>query len=130
MRNELRYGNLVLLRGNVSRVIEILFDEVQIHVIDEKDYAYQRYRDLSPIPLTEKVVEACGFERREIHEYYYYENGKIILLDFEDYFYCDMLDQNLIETPFRSLHQLQNFYFLLTGTELQIDNEKLNEAVK
>lgn len=136
--NELRIGNQLFIPGLDRYVIVcgiykgyfrcedsdgVLFDEsVRIYYL--------------PIPLTPSILEAAGFEKRRDGEYLYsidldkhisivVNNNNIFPMLLQDAEFSggelNVYSCNLINY----LHQLQNLYFALTGTELEIDVEKL-----
>src|SRR5579872_703276 len=103
--NELRIGNLVLDSSKNTTIIESIIPE----------HARIRFG----IPLTEEWLKRMGFEQSEredsalVHKesslpiwsndeggFYYIDNEIIIYLDY--------------------VHQIQNFFFIATGTELTI----------
>lgn len=82
------------------------------------------FENRSPIPLTPDILVKCGFEIVEfkVHEYrldihrswiMVVKNGEFNLHDAQDEFYSNYI-------PIKSLHQLQNLYYSLTGKELEI----------
>jgi len=120
--NELRIGNWVISHSNNH--------QHQISALDINDIDL-KYKTRHSIPLTPEILEKCGFIKNELErgnqkEGYYYG------LDLSSEKYCDL---GLIEGDkngmcevflfpydnffrFKYLHQLQNIYFALTGTEL------------
>ena len=126
--NELRIGNLVLSNnplyrkdwlGKVLSVLEIKDESVSVVAIDELPYAFtggQFLKYIDPIPLTEEILLKCGFSSpingwytspNKTLEFGFNGEGKLILMDW------------FLEIT--SLHQLQNLYFALTNTELEIN---------
>ena len=112
---ELRVGNLVLNDGIWYR----------INPIDIYNHSVNLDSGFEPIELTEDIlVKKCGFENH---------NGKILMsihdsifsgIIFVEYYKglkkwnLDIGDINI--TMINYLHQLQNFYFVLTGEELDV----------
>lgn len=109
--NELRIGNLVYDP----------FDHCSVSILDI-DFIAEHLKTFKPIPLTEEWLLKFGFVKGESHEtgaiYYNYDiddkryhvkmyNGKAT-------FDIDWL------IPCEYVHQLQNLFFALTGTELAI----------
>lgn len=118
---ELRIGNWVNYLGTPSEILT----GAQI----DKNYA-----QLTPIPLTPEILEACGFEKRfingQFYEYYLectppgYKKSKTHKLSYYD---CRGLremewkpfDSGVVHAfPCQYLHQLQNIFFMITGSEL------------
>ena len=109
--NELRIGNLVNFEGDIMSVTS-----GDIHYFDENLDSF------SPIPLTPEILEKAGFKHltdgvyelaTETLSICYDEHG--IDIAFKD----DMIATDL--DHIKSLHQLQNLYFALTGEELPIE---------
>lgn len=76
-----------------------------------------------PIPLTEEILLKCGFVNIESKNIYklYLPNDNQLLIGFnfqsELRLYYKVFNVDLVEI--KSLHQLQNLYFALTGKELE-----------
>jgi ribosome biogenesis SPOUT family RNA methylase Rps3 len=121
--NELRIGNWVLTPDGSVQITDIF--NGGINLSDDKYEAYPEYSmdRVSPIPLTESILEAAGFE-----------NGKIDfqydVLEIEDgnaFLYNEYEGGGSYCFPCQYLHQLQNLYHALTGTELKVSlTEKVN----
>ena len=118
--NELRFGNWINYRN-----IQIPVTMIGQYGIQSKN-GYKLINakfvttDLTPIPLTPEILEACGFEEQEngwhklnICEHY-------INLFFESLAKAELSISGLgMKMPhIRHLHQLQNLYHALTGEEL------------
>jgi hypothetical protein len=131
-KNELRYGNWVTCYGNTFQVGVI--DETYIEWLG-KDEGGFAYKDLQPIPLAPEILEKSGFKFgvNENGTYYVDLNGidqqlEIVLsgdgfypqlvqapeLSCED---CQVIPLNKID----AVHQLQNLYYALCGSELTIN---------
>jgi len=122
--------------GNYYKCFDGTIDGYRIHQIVLRDFAYigdaggdfGNY-GFKPIPLTEEWLIKFGFEKKK-HIYpdnsksfdYWFNSwyvrfdidiGIIIIgrLHFQDYQYLDNI---------KHVHQLQNLYFALTGTELKL----------
>lgn len=124
--NELRIGNWVQMQDvpNGSEMPGSMFQWDSAHWWDVET-SRLRVSMLNPIPLTPEILEKCGFHKH---------NNAWVLDDFsetdynKDFFTIwNIHDGNyhLNTTNFpvelHSLHQLQNLYFALTGTELNIE---------
>jgi hypothetical protein len=125
--NELRKNNLVDWNGEIAKISQLLELEV-VFKCGETDL----YTALKPIPLTEEILLKCGFELNEdLGDMKYYQipnekRGFGVCFDHDEIvFYLFNIKgiTNLIydESFFQHLHQLQNLYFALTGTELEIN---------
>ena len=98
--NELRVGNWVLEDGEYKKLKSMWdFDDID---------------DFDPIPLTEEILLKCGFERNHYGGLYLLSKFDFDLTK-EGYFLVDN-----VRVHCKHLHQLQNLYFALTGTELKI----------
>lgn len=80
--------------------------------------------ELEPIPLTPEILEAAGFERGCP----YSKNGwtapeqAFFFEDDNNFDPREMSSGRVFSVEIKHLHQLQNLYFALTGTELTIKN--------
>lgn len=103
--NELRVGNWVRL-GEYS--------DVQVKVISE-----DVPNDFSPIHLTPDILGKAGFRqaRKPNEDYYSFSPFAIKVAEDRNIFILSGGDSYNI----KSLHQLQNLYFALTGQELIIN---------
>lgn len=94
----------------------------------------------SPIELTEDVLMACGFSDADYKDGYIgteFRSGNGVILDFvltkpfvkgewNKTYTFDLPEHRFTEIPY--LHELQDLFRILTGKELQIDLEKLNQT--
>jgi hypothetical protein len=114
--NELRRGNIIRNGNFPIFVLEILHNGVTYDSLDGKEVAaFCEYKYLSPQELSSQLLEQCGFEfylaqRRECFR--------------KDTFYLHKTQRNGyrygVNTHIKYLHQLQNLYFALTGSEITI----------
>ncbi|MDR3712419.1 MAG: hypothetical protein P4L51_06360 [Puia sp.] len=140
---ELRYGNKVFnSKGEIITVQQILCSTIiydtQMNIsaelapvkgFYESSYSSQmvevvkeaEYQEIDPILLTPGILEKCGF-RNFIREEWIVTYGNNSHADFE--FTSDGLRLRH-PTPSRVsilyLHQLQNFFFAVTGLELEVN---------
>lgn len=118
--NELRIGNLVF-----HPIVDTVFE------ISREDFAYHRglsnVEHYRPIPLTEEWLLKFGFDTKKLNPHIYdieargefFSINKRINKDsFEVSFYTYYEDVNF--ENFKYVHQLQNLYFALTNTELEV----------
>lgn len=134
---ELRIGNKFLNeQGGIDEVYCIEEGGINWYapLYDPDDKTYEEV--VNPIPLTNDILEKCGFKENTDKSYYwkypnlrYWENkGMTIVLqdgEFRKYNYCEDDFYSTMYPELTSLHQLQNLYFALTNTELTI--EQLNK---
>ncbi len=120
--NELRIGNLIK-EGKVEQ-IDNSIDEV--YYSGDGYYQSTYCCNLNPIPLTEEWLLKFGFEKN-------FENLIEILINKNQSLHFDKTDNcmslyipinhefiYLVFKHIKYVHQLQNLYFSLTGTELEI----------
>jgi hypothetical protein len=118
--NELRIGNLVSLPGVEIEYCEVLeLGKIRANISGGSF----RYHAFLPIPLTEEWLVRFGFEKL-----WYDDNGlKLPYYRFNDPEYVFDLDYEFCYTRedggyirVKSIHQLQNLYFAMTGEELEL----------
>src|SRR5579864_5869204 len=129
---ELRIGTLFnrinkqhkfhLPESDVFKVIELRAFEIAYCHISEKPAQIKKwktipYADLSGIQLTEEWLLKFGFKCTS-GEWYYPETEFGITFN-EDHEPLHIWDASFTDAPIKYVHQLQNLYFALTGTELQ-----------
>lgn len=92
--------------------------------------------DLFPIPLTEQILISSGFKKFS-HEPGYtlgdddeksercdeYSLGKLSIMDWGNGFILSNSNSFDLRIELKSLHQLQNLYFALTGKELKVESQ-------
>lgn len=91
------------------------------------------WTDLKPIPLSPSVLEAAGFEMiientgAPIHEdiEMWYDTNSPVSFFFDNYGGLIINEYHVSINRPKFIHQLQNLYYALTGTELTIDIKKL-----
>ena len=74
---ELKIGDWVLVGGNPIKIDELVEGIDTLSVYDDetneiKDYSYD---ELTPIPLTEEILEKNGWREKKSSEHIAYENG-------------------------------------------------------
>lgn len=123
--NELRIGNYVYTpKVDVRQVSGVT--QTQIHtLITGCSFSEIHFvqMEIDPIPLTEEWLLKFGFERNEelVHEMHpwidYTLKGIRIQMPFFTFNFGDEDEQDI---DVHHVHQLQNLYFALTGTELTL----------
>jgi hypothetical protein len=121
--SEFRVGNYIIENDSLSS-IHSLTDGINI-----VDHPYGEDKQIipaiSPIPLTEEWLLKCGFLvhpgqtfwfKKSLPEIRIYKYNDVWISD------SDTEDHNMIKLPHKVhyVHQLQNLYFSLVGTELTI----------
>jgi hypothetical protein len=116
---DLRIGNWVQFRHTETPVLITLADFV-------REYKDEHLEDYEPIPLTEEWLEWFGFklpahswigDKFHLSEYgkgSKYPNGGVWVVA--------MNKNNAIISEIQYVHQLQNLYFALTNTELELND--------
>ena len=107
----LRIGNLVNDMGSIPYQIQAI-DIVYLQSSENKG---KINLDFNPIPLTPEWLERMGFARGEINSWY--NLGLFFSMNIQDNkFYFDSM-----VLPIKYVHQLQNLYFAIKNTELEIE---------
>lgn len=119
---EFRLGNLVMdkVSGEWMEIFEIGAN-ITANVLNREKYPLPDGWQMAPIPLSEDILEKCGFKP-------YNDDGLWLCIGWESftlqnrYLSYDGFDAKLwnedIMPIVTSLHRLQNLYFALTGEEL------------
>ena len=119
---ELRIGNYVLVEKDIKKVSKI--NSTTISTVDAEKYTTQPgsehgLENIQPVLLTDDVLKQCGFI---YHEYFKFwqlmTTGIRSEMDLNsDYDVIDFARRPIFKN-LRSLHELQNIYFMLKGREL------------
>lgn len=109
--NELRLGNHVFVQGVPRELTKQMFKVAVITL---------NCQDIEPIPLTKEWLLKFGFER-SVNGLWKFplemrSNGR----NGFHCFYGNSSSKRKINIEIKSVHQLQNLYFALTGEELEI----------
>lgn len=125
--NELRLGNYVLVNQSLKKISALT--GTTAFTIDaegsiEQTASENSLESISPVPLTDDVIKACGFV---YHDYFKFwqriTTGIRSEMDLSiDYEVIDFMRKPILKKLY-ALHQLQNIYFMLKGRELQIETE-------
>lgn len=105
-----------MIQANELRVGNWYLDELgKAWQVEGMDFTTCVFSDCAPIPLTSEIFGKCGFENNELKitgnvgNVFLRLNNNTVSLWVEGYYKFGNAT---------SLHQLQNLYFALTGTEL------------
>lgn len=119
--NELRIGNSI----EAGEVEGIHFTERMIEVVKNKARSFIRMEFAEPIPLTPEILEKCG--AYPLGGKYFLNVNELIAIKINlEHGYCELSAGEYTEGEsatidhIKTLHQLQNIYFSLTGEELEI----------
>lgn len=117
--NELRLGNWVLCRNSEEEDFyndQIITGDFALLEWFEKNP--QEYTLFKPIELTPEILEKCGFEK-PLTKNSWFRKGKFAAMPKEEGVIIEF--RNLEILLIKSLHNLQNLYFALTGEELEVN---------
>lgn len=118
---DLRIGNWITVADVIYRVTGV--SETKVHFKEHKRAFKQE--DLHPIPITQELLEKAGFKKKEKTDLY----DKIPHEGFTYHLYAHKVMifhgpentlSHWLSTRIVFLHQLQNFYYCLTGREIFI----------
>lgn len=127
--NELRIGNHVLVDETLRRISSISGTTVStVGTGNSPEAATERsFNNIQPVPMTDDVLRQCGFV---YHDYFKFWQllastaGLRSEMDIDrDYDIIDFMRRPLIKKV-ASLHQLQNIYFMLKGSELNVSEKQ------
>jgi len=127
-QNELRIGNFILIDHVPHKICLINNDS---NSADASFIGYEHEgktnnvscgsAQLKPVPLTDKVLQQCGFTYQDYFKFWQKAesvNGERTEMDIDrDYNLIDFMRRPIVKSIV-SLHQLQNLYFSLKGTEI------------
>ena len=115
-KNELRLDNLVIVNNNITTITDVMTDGINYSVLyEEPKYSYN---EIMPIELTEEILQKTNLTI--ISGTNSYENSEetfCIYLE-NDIWY---IENNKATIEVYYLHQLQNIYYFITNTELNVD---------
>ena len=121
---ELRLKNYVNFNSTIVRVMTI--SNKYINVRNQRDYLitfldFSKY--ILPIPITEQWLLDLGFEYWVVDKAYFYKDYFFHTeLPEEMKYYLPYFNMDIYigSVKIQYVHQLQNFYFALTGKELSL----------
>ena len=118
---ELRLGNLILKNGKIYEITTLFFVDLHDGTVREN---YNNSYVIEPIKLTEELLNKLGLNVNK----WFCENSYCVVEDKTgdtSYGWC-MKVQNASHTKeiefgyFKYVHELQNLYYALTGSELTV----------
>ena len=127
---ELRIGNLIKSGNGIYKVVAVSVQGVEIMIPYDKDVNSQSGHILNsastiinPIPLTEEWLVKFGFIDNDwifyIDDFKISWSVRIVSTQERSVFYLDGDVPESFKIRLYYVHQLQNLYFALTGTELK-----------
>lgn len=127
--NELRIGNKVKQAFATLTILELYTEKCLCTDFNRTNIC--TYKKLDPIPLTPEILEKCGFERVKPKDDDWWTHPMLSFMNGYYLPYNSWTSANCFEiksdkfpevvthyTEAKHLHQLQNLFFCLTGTEL------------
>lgn len=125
--NELRLGNYILVNQKLQRVSRLDSKSVQSSSAfpsaenPTETKSTQAVADVQPVPLTNALLQQCGFVFHDYFKFWQLITGSGAQrseMDIDtDYNVIDFMRKPIVKSV-SSVHQLQNIYFMLKGTEL------------
>jgi hypothetical protein len=109
-QNDCRYGNYIVYSGSITQLNE-----------KEMCHFFRFPETYKPIPLTEEWLVKFRFKKTnesEDVEWYALNNFNIAIHEEDNEVY--FVFQHMVLRFIKSVHQLQNLYFALTGSELTV----------
>ena len=121
--NELRIGNLIEYR--ISDRFDKRKEWWEVSEIDADDIHWlskvmPEDEDFRAIPITEELLEKLGFKQNKFDKVFEVENCQIEIYFFDNDIKCTVCVDSVINKNIKHVHQLQNLYFALTGSELTV----------
>lgn len=126
--NELRVGNFYHIKHGKGWTETKITESIMGSVFSESaEYALNNFE---PIRLNREILERCGFVLIPGYVFVFYNAfvdlcfGRLYIEYYIGDFSCSIKEQQGDKAAafgrFKNLHQLQNFYFIVTGQELPI----------
>ena len=109
--NELRIGNWVLRNNKPVKIVADKFLPIALETLG-KDY-------IKPIPLTEEWLVKFGFIWGSYTHGWKIKNSDEKIIIEKDF----RLSSGIFNIKIKHVHQLQNLYFALTNTELELKSK-------
>jgi len=119
---ELRLNNSVISKCHQGLITEVRDLSPTSLKLWANPFANYKYEDIDPIPLTPEILQKCGFPETK-GLWYEHEISSFFLDGSGNFFAGEVLnvDSPVIAKNIKYLHQLQNLYFMLTGSELTVN---------
>lgn len=107
-QNDCRYGNYIIYGGSITQLNE-----------KEMTHFFRFSETYKPIPLTEEWLLKFGFELK-YGCFLLSTNRGTILIEEDLAQISSVISHDGFMSPCKYVHQLQNLYFALTGSELTV----------
>lgn len=121
--NELMIGNWVLYEDKPIEVASITDNSICFfeNKIGVRKVILCKPNEIDPIPITEKLLVKCGFDK---HENWHSNDEKYFTnIEDDEIMYYEDVDSYLLVGSgvyVNFLHELQNAYFMLTKKQLEV----------
>lgn len=125
-KKELRIGNYVMdLVSGVWMMVDEIGENVGAFVLNLGEYPLPKGWEMSPVFVTPEILYKSGFIQckspyKDKDAYVIGEDGQRLIFS-NGYIFKPLIDGFLKIAYCEFLHQLQNVYFSLNGTELNIE---------
>jgi len=120
-KEQFRYGNLCQdQNGNLLKVCKIDDNDVVFTVVDRSKFPLPDGWQAEGIPITEDWLQNFGFVKLGSLDFFYIHNDVMNLKISEDLKMIAWYNMAIHNVDIGFIHQLQNLFFALTGSELQI----------
>jgi hypothetical protein len=130
--HELRTGNIILVNNRLRRVTMIgnshtLTDQslVGVESITNEENENFPIADIQPVPMSEAVLQQCNFTYQQHFKCWQListDGGRREMDIDADYNLIDFMRRPVVKS-IKSLHQLQNIYYMLFDKEMDFDVE-------
>lgn len=116
---ELRIGNFVKYKEEIIKLGTFDYSSFTYEKDKTLNYIVGAFKSLQPIELTEEWLLKMGFEKDHLYfskgSFHYHMHGIVFIGN-------DHVSSGHVDSYLKTVHQLQNLYFALTGEELTIKN--------
>ena len=119
MARDLRIGNYIFSKETQS--IQKITGITEEHpFFDSITFDYPNWDEIEPIKITVEWLEMLGFKQNKFDSVYEIDNCQIEIYFFDNESRCTVCVDSVINKKIEYVHQLQNLYFSLTGSELTV----------
>jgi len=126
---ELRLGNLINYEGNVQTITQVSKHGVDWVLPNGAQYSGFKRKELQPILLTEEWLIKFDYEVDKLNFgecicNHSSKQHKLYKLENTDGYFDEVNNEYEYGIPLKFVHQFQNRFFSITGTELEIKTQK------
>ena len=109
--NEIRLGNWINVRNKPCQVSQI--NKAGCECTGE---AFAYFEDIQPIVITDHLLQETGF----VKDLFGYKSRQLALNQYDDVYYLRLPQGTGFGQGIRFVHQLQNLYLDISGTEYPV----------